>query len=123
MYARAAHAYRDVDLESADKPRLIARLFDRFLDDVARGRAAIEARDIKGKAVALDHGVRIVVELRAALDHTAAPELSANLVALYPFVLDRLYGASATLTVAPLADAVRVMTELRDAFIAAEQVR
>ena len=29
MYARAALAYRDVDLESADKPRLIARLFDR----------------------------------------------------------------------------------------------
>lgn len=123
MYARAALAYRDVDLESADKPRLIARLFDRFLDDVARGKAAIEARDIKGKAAALDHAVRIVVELRAALDHAAAPELSANLDALYQFVLDKLYGASAALSGAPLADAVRVMSELRDAFVAAETAR
>ena len=53
MYARAALAYRDVDLESADKPDLVARLFGRFLDDLARGKAAIEARDIQGKAIAL----------------------------------------------------------------------
>lgn len=123
MYARAAFAYRDVDLESAAKPDLIARLFGRFLDDVARGRAAIEGKDIKAKAAALDHAIRIVVELRAALDHASAPELCANLDALYQFVLDRIYAASSSLTVAPLADATSVMVQLRDAFIDAERAR
>jgi flagellar protein FliS len=121
MYARAALAYRDVDLESADKPDLVGRLFGRFLDDLARGRAAIEARDIKAKAAALDHAIRIVVELRAALDHRAAPELCANLDALYQFALDQIYVASSSLTVAPLAHAGAVMTQLRDAFLEAER--
>ena len=119
MYARAALAYRDVDLESAPKPDLVTRLFARFIDDLARGRTAITARDIPGKAAALDHAVRIVVELRAALDHGAAPELCANLDALYQFVLDQIYAASSSLTVAPLANASSVMTQLRDAFVEA----
>jgi flagellar protein FliS len=121
MYARAALAYRDVDLESAAKPDLIDRLFGRFLDDLARGQAAIERRDVHGKAAALDHAIRIVVELRAALDHGAAPELCANLDALYQFVLDRIYAASSSLTVAPLAHARSVMSQLRDAFVEAER--
>lgn len=123
MYARAALAYRDVDLESADKPDLVARLFGRFLDDLARGKAAIEARDIQGKAIALDHAIRIVTELRAALDHKQAPELCANLDALYQFVLDQIYAASSMLHAGPLAHAQRVMTELRDAFVQAERHR
>ena len=121
MYARAALAYRDVDLESAPKPELVPRLFGRFLDDLTRGRTAIAGRDIPGKAAALDHAVRIVIELRAALDHGAAPELCANLDALYQFVLDQIYTASATLTVGPLDSASAVMAELRDAFVEARR--
>ena len=120
MYARAAHAYRDVDLESAAKPDLVTRLFARFLVDLDRARTAIQARDIKGKATALDHGVRIVVELRAALDHSAAPELCANLDALYQFVLDQIVLASAKLSLEPLDHASNDMTQLRDAFAQVE---
>lgn len=119
MYARAALAYRDVDLESADKADVVTRLFARFLQDVARGRAAIGGRDIAGKATALDHAIRIVVELRAALDHGAAPELCANLDALYQYVLDQIYAASSSMTVAPLDVASAVMDQLRDAFVGA----
>jgi flagellar secretion chaperone FliS len=121
MYARAALAYRDVDLESAPKSDLVPRLFGRFLDDLTRARTAITSRDIPAKAAALDHGVRIVIELRAALDHGAAPELCANLDALYQFVLDQIYLASASLTVAPLDHASAVMVSLRDAFVEAKR--
>lgn len=121
MYARAALVYRDVDLESAPKADVVTRLFGRFLDDLDRGKAAIVARDIEAKAAALDHAVRIVVELRASLDHEAAPELCANLDALYQFVLDQVYAASSSLTVAPLGHAAGVMTRLRDAFVEARR--
>ena len=119
MYARAALAYRDVDLESADKADVVTRLFARFLQDVGRGRTAIGGRDVAAKATALDHAIRIVVELRAALDHVAAPELCANLDALYQYVLDQIYAASSSMAVAPLDVASAVMGELRDAFVGA----
>jgi flagellar protein FliS len=119
MYARAAVAYRQVDLESASKPEILTRLFNRCLDDIAKGRAAIARKDIGAKAAALDHAARIVIELRAALDHGQSPELCANLDALYQFVGEQLTAANCQLVTPPLDAAVQVMTDLRDAFAAA----
>jgi flagellar protein FliS len=119
MLARAANAYRRVDLESAPKTQILERLFDRFLADIGSARAAIEAKDVKAKAAATDHALQIVVELKAALDHNVSPELCANLVALYDFVTDSVMSASMTLTAKPLDQVVRIMTEIGDAFRAA----
>jgi flagellar secretion chaperone FliS len=119
MLARAANAYRRVDLESAPKTQILERLFDRCLADIAAARAAIEVRDVKTKAQMLDHALRIVVELKASLDRTAAPTLCENLAALYDFVTERLVSASLTLSLPPLDQATRVMRELGEAFRAA----
>ena len=116
MLARAANAYRRVDLESAPKTQILERLFDRLLSDVANARVAIEARDIKTKAAMLDHALRIVVELRTSLDFNASPELCANLASLYDFATDCLMQASTTMTTQPLEPVTRIMTEIGDAF-------
>ncbi len=116
MLARAANAYRRVDLESAPKTQIVERLFDRFLVNLTTARAAIAAKDIKAKAKALDHALQIVAELKAALNLAAAPELCANLSALYDFVIDQLINANATLALPPLDQATRVMTEIGEAF-------
>jgi flagellar protein FliS len=119
MLARAANAYRRADLESAPKTQIVERLFDRFLADLVTARAAIAARDVKKKATSLDHALEIVIELKASLDFTAAPELCGNLAALYDFVTERVVTASLTLTSAPLDQATRVMSEIGEAFRAA----
>ena len=116
MFARAANAYRRVDLESAPKTQIVERLFARCVADLGRARAAIEANDIRAKGSELDHALQIVVELKASLDFNAAPVLCANLAALYDFVTERIAAANATLKVTPLDQAVRIMTELGDAF-------
>jgi flagellar secretion chaperone FliS len=116
MSLRAANAYRRVDLESAPKHQVLERLFERFLRDVATARQAIEVKDVQTKANAIDHAIRIVVELAAALDHTAAPELCANLAGLYDFVRERLGAANASLAVAPLDQASKIMADLASAF-------
>ncbi len=115
MYS-AAKLYRSVDLESAPKHQIVERLFERFLRDVETARAAITGRDVHGKAAAIDHAVRIVGELEASLDHAAAPELCANLVALYTFVTEQLQAANIKLVTPPLDAAAKIMTELADAF-------
>ena len=116
MNARAANLYRRVDLESAPKHDVLGRLFDRSAVDVATAKKAIAARDIPGKAAAIDHGLRIVSELRAALDPQAAPELCANLHSLYEFVSTQLCLANLSLDPKKLDEASRIMAELAGAF-------
>ncbi|MBP6841731.1 MAG: flagellar export chaperone FliS [Kofleriaceae bacterium] len=116
MSAYAARMYKKVDLESAPKTQILDRLFARFDLDLVRAGEALAARDIQAKAAALDHALQIVIELRAALDHGAAPELCANLAALYDYVVDRLTDANLRLDPAPLASAQGVMAQLREAF-------
>jgi flagellar protein FliS len=116
MLARAANAYRRVDLESAPKTQILERLFDRCLSDIAMARDALAVKDIKKKAAMIDHALQIVVELKASLDATAAPVLCANLSALYDFVTDRLIDANITLQTKPLDQATRIMAELGEAF-------
>jgi flagellar protein FliS len=116
MLARAASVYRRVDLESAPKTQILERLFERCLVDITEARAGIEARDVKRKALALDHALRIVVELKASLDVEKAPQMCENLAALYDFVTDRLVSASLTMTVSPLDQAIRIISELGEAF-------
>lgn len=122
MLRRAANIYRTVDLESAPKGLILERLFDRFARDVADARAGILARDVPKKGAAIDHAMQIVCQLEAALDRTAAPELCANLAAVYNYVTQRLMKASLEMKTAPLDDVVRVMTPIADAFREAHRV-
>jgi flagellar secretion chaperone FliS len=117
MYSRnAANAYRRVDLESAPKYLIVDRLYERFARDVEAARNALLAKDINGKAKALDHALRIAVELKVALDHEAAPALCANLEALYDFVIKQLSECNSSLKVRPLDQAAKIMAELALAF-------
>jgi flagellar protein FliS len=117
MYSRAAaNAYQRVDLESAPKTQIVERLYARFAQDLGQARAALAAKDIPGKAKALDHAICIAVELKAALDFKAAPEMCANLEALYDFVIARLSDCNMTLQTKPLEQAAKIMAELGDAF-------
>jgi len=115
-YARAARKYKTVDIESAPKTHVLDRLYARCLGDIANASAAIESGDIGERASAIDHAFRIVVELRAALDEKAAPELTANLIALYSYVLDNLSEANNNSAAEPLERAAEVVGHLRESF-------
>lgn len=117
MYGNAAaKAYQRVDLESAPKTQIVERLFDRFARDLDDARAALAKQDIQAKSRALSHANQIVLQLRLALDHKAAPELCANLESLYNFVALKLLDANVKLTTKPLDQAAKVMAGLGNAF-------
>lgn len=117
MYGNAAaKAYQRVDLESAPKTQIVERLFDRFARDLDDARAAIARKDIQAKSRALSHANQIVLQLRMALDHAAAPAMCANLEGLYNYVALRLTESNIKLTTKPLDQAATVMTGLGEAF-------
>lgn len=120
---RAAAAYKRADLETAPKENILDRLFARFLADAATARAAIQANDIQAKGNAINHGQQIIIELKAALDGAAAPELVANLHQLYDFANARMTRANLKMSVGDIDDAVKVMDTVGTAFREARGLR
>ena len=116
MYGKAARTYKQVDVRSATKPQVLDRLYERLLRDLSQAQQSITAGDVHGKAASLEHGHRIVTELQTALDDKTAPELCANLHALYEFVAHQMTTASLDLDARPLDSAKHVISDLRSAF-------
>jgi flagellar protein FliS len=64
----------------------------------------------------LSKAYAILSELYIALDHSIAPDLCANLEALYGFSMDRVMQASRKGTTEPIDEVIRVLTPLREAW-------
>jgi len=121
MYARAAKAYKQVDLESSSKVQILDKLYLRFVRDCDDAKVAIAEGKVAAKAGAINHGNQIIMELVAALDHALAPDLCGNLAALYDYVLDRLAQANIHNDGALLDQASAVVVQLREAFLEANR--
>ena len=116
MYNRAANRYRNVSLQSASPQQMLTEVFHRLIADIDAAKACIESGNIVGKSKAIGHAIELIGALVSSLDFDAAPDLCENLTRLYDFASERLLTASAKLDVAPLAQALQVLENLRDAF-------
>jgi len=90
MKHTGARQYKTIDQLSASKEEILDRLFSRLLRDIRDASRAEESGDIEARASGIDHALRILAELQAALDHGRAPELCQNLEALYQYAVDCL---------------------------------
>jgi flagellar protein FliS len=121
MNARsAAETYRRQSIENAPPVKVVQLLYAgalRFLDQAlasdprAAGRAFTES---------LARADEIVVELRLALDPSAAPELAASLQQLYFYVEERIAEAAARREHAPLCIARDVLGRLQQGWASIE---
>jgi flagellar biosynthetic protein FliS len=116
LHQRAASLYRRIQVESASPPRVLLEVFRRLVEDVQRARECIAARDIPGKARAVDHALALLGQLDGMLDHAVAPELCRQLAEAYAFCGKQLLLASASLDTGPLANVDVVIGAIRDGF-------
>lgn len=118
-----AKAYRQVAAQTgvaaADPHRLVAMLFDGFLEAVNEARGAMRGREIERKGRAIQRAVRICEEgLRAGLNLEAGGKLAADLNDLYSYVCVRLTKANLRNDEAALDECLQLLQPLRDAWMA-----
>jgi flagellar secretion chaperone FliS len=116
-----ANAYRQIAAETgvaaATPHRLIAMLYDGFLEALAEARGAMRAREIERKGKAIKRAVRIVEEgLRAGLNLQAGGKLAADLHDLYGYVSLRLTYANLRNDEAALDECQQLLQPLREAW-------
>lgn len=121
--ARPGGLYQQVSVESqltdASPHRLVAMLFDGWMEAVAQARGAMRNGDAVNKGMAIGRAVRIVEEgLRAGLDMRAGGRLAQDLNELYTYLTVRLTQANLRNDEAALDECVSLVRPLQEAWAA-----
>lgn len=117
-----ANAYRQIGTETgvagATPHKLVAMLFDGFMETLAHAKGAMRAGRIEAKCQAISKAVRIVDEgLRGSLDLKGGGKLAQDLYDLYGYLVMRLTLCNVRNDEAGLDECQRLMQPLREAWI------
>jgi flagellar protein FliS len=111
-----AQRYNQVRASTSTPGELLLALYDGLFRFLNGAKVCFEngqqprGRELVGKAHA------VISELLLALDHGAAPDLCANLAAIYDFALSRLSNINRDGNPKHIDEVVRVLTPLREAW-------
>src|SRR5436190_3995029 len=112
----AAQRYSQVRMTTSSPGELLLALYDGIFRFLNGAKVCIERKEVARGRELLSKAYAILSELYIALDHSLAPELCANLEALYGFSMDRVMLASRKGTTIPIDEVIRVLTPLREAW-------
>jgi len=117
-----AAAYRQVGAETgvvgATPHKLVAMLFEGYMDALAQARGALRAGQVEKKGRAIMRAVRIVEEgLRGCLDMQGGGALAQDLNDLYGYLSLRLTRANLHNDEAGLEECRRLMLPLQEAWM------
>jgi len=85
-----ARRYAQSSAQTASRERLMVMLFEKALQGMRAGAAALETGRVAEANRLLSNALEIVVELHATLDRSRAPELCDRLGEVYRFVCARV---------------------------------
>jgi flagellar protein FliS len=114
--ARGAQAYLQTQVQSRSPLELVVMLYDGALRYLRETIAAMERGDLIAKRDALSKSMAIIGELQGNLDLEQGGEVAATLENLYSYMMERLSTANARRDPAPVAEVVRLVSGLRDAW-------
>lgn len=115
---RGLSTYRQTQVQSRTPLELVVMLYDGALTFLHQAREAIARGDIKARRDASSRAINIISELQSTLNMEQGGELAQRLDDLYAYVNGRILAAAADNSAAPIDDAVRVLTVLRDSWVA-----
>lgn len=121
MNTYATRAYQRVNVDTgvgaADPHALVQMLFDGALEAIKQAEGHLAAGRVQDKGRALAKAGRIVEEgLKASLDRRVGGALAQQLAALYDYINMRLLQANLRGDAAALAEAARLLGDLRVAW-------
>ena len=110
------HRYQRNDILTATPELLVGKLFEGAIRSTRLAQGLVDPNALGERHRALSKALAIVGELRASLDLERGGEIAANLDRLYGFVIDRLAEASMRRSDEPVAEALRVLEPLGEAW-------
>lgn len=116
MYANTARRYQQVQASTLTPGELLLALYDGLFRFLRGARVCFDNGQPAKARELLSKCHQIISELMIALDYAQAPELCAQLAAVYDFCLERLIQATVQGKANPIDDVVRALTPLKEAW-------
>ncbi len=117
MYTRTGvQAYRETDIQSMTREKMIVLLYEKLVSDLNEAKAATERGDRVAMTKRINHSQRIISELRNALDHSIGGDISRNLESLYDFMFHEHLEMMVDQETRHVDNCIRVITPLLDAW-------
>jgi flagellar protein FliS len=115
---RVVTAYRQTEVQSRTPLELVVLLYDGGLRFLYQTREAIARGDIAARRDASARALAIVSELQNTLNIEEGGDIARQLDELYTYVNGRILQAAMDNSVAPIDDATRVLSMLRESWAA-----
>ena len=114
---QAINQYQRVNTQSsiddASPHQLIAMLINGALSRLSTAKGAIQRQDYAEKGVQLGKSIDIIGGLQSSLDMEAGGDISANLDALYDYMIRRLSEASRNNDMAIVDEVISLLKEIK----------
>ncbi|MGO0308845.1 flagellar export chaperone FliS [Endozoicomonas acroporae] len=101
-------------VEVAKPEQLVATLFNKLMETLAKARHYMEEQDLGKKVDRINLSIDILLALEQSLDHEKGGELAGNLQALYQYCIKRLTEANASNDVTMIDEVAGLMGEIRE---------
>lgn len=115
MTTQGLEQYQARSIQTASPGQLVVMLYDGFLKFASQAEEALGRNDLAIAGNRITRAQDIVSELRVSLDMTQGT-IAANLASLYTYVGERLTDARLKKDPSEIAEARKVMDELRSAW-------
>ena len=120
QYDKIAKSYKAQSVQTASPGKLVLMLFDGYLRFTTAAANSFEEPDLTKKNEGINNNLikaqNIVTELQSSLDMSVPGELPGTLYRLYDYVLHKLQQANLQKKHEPIAEADKVIAELREAW-------
>lgn len=113
--------YRENQCNTASKGQLLLMAYDGMLRFLSEGRRAMHEQRYEEQNTCLTKTQALLLELTAALDHGANPEIASRLEALYLYMYDELTKANVYDDEKGVTEVARLLANLREAWVEAER--
>jgi flagellar protein FliS len=112
-----AARYREIEIRTATPTELVVLLYDSAIAALQQARDFMGTGNIAGRARCLNKASSILTELQATLNFEAGGEIARSLDRLYAYMRNSLFVANARQEISPIDEVVRLMMNLRSAWI------
>lgn len=122
MYgAKGTQAYARIEVESAvmsaSQQQLVTMLFDGALNALVRARLFLQDGNLEGKGLSLSKAINIIDNgLKVGIDETSSDELTQNLLALYSYMVRRIFQANLHNDISAIEEVENLLRNIADAW-------